>query len=73
MPEIVVRVSAADGSATETHTDSAGRFDQDAAPGGYAGQPIDESDTPTFFKLVDVKFPDRRIVDVVLHVDTGIR
>lgn len=73
MPEMVVRVSAADGSAREARTDSAGRFDIAIGPGGYVVQPIFEIGRPTFSRPVDVKVLDQRIVDVVLHVDTGIR
>lgn len=73
VPGIVVRVSAADGSARETRTDSAGRFDVAVAPGGYVVRPVVDSGMPTFSKPVGVKVPDQGFVDVALHVDTGIR
>ena len=73
VPGIVVRVSAADGSARETRTDSAGRFDVAVAPGGYIVRPVVDSGMPTFSKPVGVKVPDQGFVDVALHVDTGIR
>jgi len=73
MPEMVVRVSAADGSARETRTDSAGPLRHNNCSRRIRGATDCRNRSADLSKPVDVKVLDQRIVDVVLHVDTGIR
>ena len=71
---IVVSVSTPDGSvATETRTDTDGRFDVAVAPGEYVVQPVVESGGVAFSKPLQVSVSDGEFVEVTLQVDTGIR
>lgn len=74
VPGIVVSVSAPDGSvATQTRTDTEGRFAVAVAPGEYVLQPVVESGGAASSTPLQVSVSDGEFVAVTLQVDTGIR
>jgi hypothetical protein len=72
--DIVVRVTAADGSlAAEPMTDAAGRFEVTLDPGDYVLQPEVEGGGASSAKPAQVTVVEGSFVEVTLLVDTGIR
>jgi hypothetical protein len=72
--DIVVRVTAADGSlAAEPMTDAAGRFEVTLDPGDYVLQPEVEGGGASSAKPQQVAVVEGSFVEVTLLVDTGIR